>query len=171
MDPRPTIPRSHHSDSTLTDTSHHSNVVIDIDYLHNHSAHSYYYNSFQRHSDGFSSPRLSICPTAVVSSPPPPPPASSSIYRKLDPEKLKSVTSLVQSCSHSCRSFRYRYRQFFAEFLGTFVMVVLINGVSAEQILDVGSPKSWLTMSFGNGKSFPSPLGAYVPLYLRSSLP
>jgi hypothetical protein len=37
-------------------------------------------------------------------------------------------------------------------------MVILINGVSAEQILDVGSPKSWLTMSFGNGKS-PPPLG------------
>ncbi|KAI8337279.1 aquaporin-like protein, partial [Chlamydoabsidia padenii] len=43
------------------------------------------------------------------------------------------------------------YRQFFAEFLGTFVMIILINGVSAEQILEVGSSKSWLTMSFGNG--------------------
>ncbi|KAI8329864.1 aquaporin-like protein, partial [Chlamydoabsidia padenii] len=43
------------------------------------------------------------------------------------------------------------YRQFFAEFLGTFVMILLINGISAQQTLQVGSTKSWLTMSFGNG--------------------
>ncbi|ORZ17277.1 aquaporin-like protein [Absidia repens] len=44
-----------------------------------------------------------------------------------------------------------QYRQFFAEFLGTFVMILLINGISAQQTLDVGKDKSWLAISFGNG--------------------
>ncbi|KAI9021650.1 aquaporin-like protein, partial [Phycomyces nitens] len=45
-------------------------------------------------------------------------------------------------------------REFLAEFIGTFVLVLLINGVSAEQTLGVGGTKSWLVTSFGNGKSF-----------------
>ncbi|OAD75415.1 hypothetical protein PHYBLDRAFT_110754, partial [Phycomyces blakesleeanus NRRL 1555(-)] len=43
-------------------------------------------------------------------------------------------------------------REFLAEFIGTFVLVLFINGVSAEQTLGVGGTKSWLVTSFGNGK-------------------
>ena len=37
-----------------------------------------------------------------------------------------------------------------AEFIGTMILVLLINGVSAEQRLDV-SNDSWLTVAYGNG--------------------
>ncbi|KAI9307833.1 aquaporin-like protein [Cunninghamella echinulata] len=49
------------------------------------------------------------------------------------------------------RNFRYKHREFFAEFIGTFVLVLLINGISAEQTLGVTGTKSWLTTSFGSG--------------------
>ncbi|KAI9265009.1 aquaporin-like protein, partial [Phascolomyces articulosus] len=41
-------------------------------------------------------------------------------------------------------------REFLAEFIGTLILVLLINGVSAEQRLDV-SMDSWLTVAYGNG--------------------
>ncbi|CAO3653144.1 unnamed protein product [Cunninghamella blakesleeana] len=49
------------------------------------------------------------------------------------------------------RNFRYKNREFFAEFIGTFVLVLLINGIAAEQTLGVTGPKSWLTSSLGSG--------------------
>ena len=43
-------------------------------------------------------------------------------------------------------------REFLAEFIGTLVLIVLLDGVSAEQTLNSTGPKSWLTCSFGTGK-------------------
>lgn len=45
---------------------------------------------------------------------------------------------------------RYQHREFLAEFIGTLILVLLIDGVAAEQTLNIG-PKSWLTSSFGTG--------------------
>ncbi|KAI8144657.1 aquaporin-like protein [Fennellomyces sp. T-0311] len=48
------------------------------------------------------------------------------------------------------RDFRAKNREFLAEFIGTLILILLIDGVSAEQTLNIG-PKSWLTSSFGTG--------------------
>ncbi|ORY90350.1 aquaporin-like protein [Syncephalastrum racemosum] len=48
------------------------------------------------------------------------------------------------------RQFRAKHREFLAEFIGTLILILLIDGVSAEQTLNIG-PKSWLTSSFGTG--------------------
>ncbi|KAI9314591.1 aquaporin-like protein [Dichotomocladium elegans] len=45
---------------------------------------------------------------------------------------------------------RHNNRECLAEFLGTLVLVLLVNGVSASQVLNVAD-KSWLTMTVGNG--------------------
>lgn len=37
--------------------------------------------------------------------------------------------------------------------MGTLILVLLVNGVSAEQILDVAN-KSWFTGACGNGKVY-----------------
>ncbi|KAI7880568.1 aquaporin-like protein, partial [Lichtheimia hyalospora FSU 10163] len=42
------------------------------------------------------------------------------------------------------------HRELLAEFMGTMILVLLVNGVSAEQILDVAN-KSWFTGACGNG--------------------
>ncbi|CAO3590929.1 unnamed protein product [Absidia cylindrospora] len=126
---RPILHRSHYSDSTLTDTSQHSAILIDFDP-----------SSLRQSAPMYSSTSAAVAGELHISR-----------NMKQDLHDLKPATSFYQSCTKSCRSLRYRYRQFFAEFIGTFVMVVLINGISAEQTLDVGSDKSWLTTSFGNG--------------------
>ncbi|KAI7851971.1 aquaporin-like protein, partial [Circinella umbellata] len=48
------------------------------------------------------------------------------------------------------RQFRRNNREVLAEFIGTLILVLLINGVSAEQRLSV-SNDSWLTVAYGNG--------------------
>ncbi|KAI7855044.1 aquaporin-like protein [Circinella umbellata] len=49
------------------------------------------------------------------------------------------------------RQFRANNREFLAEFIGTLILILLIDGVSAEQTLNSTGPKSWLTSSFGTG--------------------
>ncbi|CDH54943.1 aquaporin-9 isoform 1 [Lichtheimia corymbifera JMRC:FSU:9682] len=48
------------------------------------------------------------------------------------------------------RAFRYNNREFLAEFIGTLILILLTDGVAAEQTLGIG-PRSWLTSSFGSG--------------------
>ncbi|KAI9493599.1 aquaporin-like protein [Zychaea mexicana] len=48
------------------------------------------------------------------------------------------------------RQFRRNHREFLAEFIGTLILVLLVNGVTAEQTLGV-SANSWLTVAYGNG--------------------
>ncbi|KAI9018670.1 aquaporin-like protein [Phycomyces nitens] len=47
------------------------------------------------------------------------------------------------------KQWRFQHREFLAEFIGTFILVLLIDGVAAEQTLF--GTKSWLTSSFGTG--------------------
>ncbi|KAI8369414.1 aquaporin-like protein [Radiomyces spectabilis] len=49
------------------------------------------------------------------------------------------------------RALRNRHREFLAEYMGTLVLILLSCGISAEQILNIGPYKSWLTSSLGNG--------------------
>ncbi|ORZ14148.1 aquaporin-like protein [Absidia repens] len=49
------------------------------------------------------------------------------------------------------RKYRTSYREYLAEFIGTCVLIILICGASAEQILHVEPNKSWLTSSIGSG--------------------
>ncbi|KAI8991379.1 aquaporin-like protein [Mycotypha africana] len=61
-------------------------------------------------------------------------------------------TARDTSKSIACiRRFRAKNREFLAEFIGTMVLVILVCGVSAEETLGIGSHKSWLTSSIGNG--------------------
>ncbi|KAI9312461.1 aquaporin-like protein [Dichotomocladium elegans] len=53
--------------------------------------------------------------------------------------------------AESLRAFRYNNREFLAEFISTLILVLFIDGVSAEQTLIAGSQKSWLTSSLGTG--------------------
>ncbi|KAI8140112.1 aquaporin-like protein [Fennellomyces sp. T-0311] len=49
------------------------------------------------------------------------------------------------------RRFRHNNREFLAEFIGTLILILLINGVAAQQRLAISMNNSWLTNAFGNG--------------------
>ncbi|KAI7865339.1 aquaporin-like protein [Spinellus fusiger] len=64
---------------------------------------------------------------------------------------LESTQNHVQRfvLTKRLRHWRSEHREFLAEFIGTFALVLLIDGVSAEQTLL--NAKSWLTSSIGSG--------------------
>ncbi|KAI8088886.1 aquaporin-like protein [Halteromyces radiatus] len=148
--PRPPLTRTHLSESTLTDKSMApSAMIIDVDYLEDHHHHHHHHHHHLRHS----APMMSTSPSNTAVNPPADLlQALRNIKEPIDSSPSAPHSSTFYSiCARNCRHFRYKYRQFFAEFLGTFVMMILINGICAEQTLDVGSSKSWLTSSFGIG--------------------
>ncbi|KAG0171883.1 Aquaporin-3 [Apophysomyces sp. BC1034] len=49
------------------------------------------------------------------------------------------------------RRSRHKFREPLAEFLGTLVLILLINGIMAYQILIAPNNMSWLTVSLGSG--------------------
>ncbi|KAI8078075.1 aquaporin-like protein [Gilbertella persicaria] len=49
--------------------------------------------------------------------------------------------------------FKTNNREFLAEFMGTLILVLLICGTSAEEVLGIGVNRSWLTSSLGSGLS------------------
>ncbi|CAO3589838.1 unnamed protein product [Absidia cylindrospora] len=63
-------------------------------------------------------------------------------------KRHQKILDKVKICG---RKYRTSYREYLAEFIGTCVLIILICGASAEQILHVEPNKSWLTSSIGSG--------------------
>ncbi|KAI8371290.1 aquaporin-like protein [Choanephora cucurbitarum] len=66
-----------------------------------------------------------------------------------------TISTAPKTCRETIVShiiqFRKNHREFLAEFIGTFILVLLICGISAEETLGIGVNRSWLTSSFGSG--------------------
>ncbi|OBZ87904.1 Aquaporin-9 [Choanephora cucurbitarum] len=66
-----------------------------------------------------------------------------------------TISTAPKTCCETIVShiiqFRKNHREFLAEFIGTFILVLLICGISAEETLGIGVNRSWLTSSFGSG--------------------
>ncbi|CAO0801397.1 unnamed protein product [Mucor circinelloides] len=82
--------------------------------------------------------------------------SGSSSYRQGNNNKFNDDlnTSRKSRCativSH-LRHFKQKHREFLAEFIGTMILILLTCGISAEETLQIGPHKSWLTSSLGSG--------------------
>ncbi|KAL0085905.1 aquaporin-like protein [Phycomyces blakesleeanus] len=144
MIPNPkTLQKSYLQEASTSTSSTEAQTVIDMDLCSHSTLHTEYCTptleeKYNHHSNSNSSNNSNA--------------SGSGNRKKYHEDPIESKGSLrynfiISYLLHK----REKCREFLAEFIGTFVLVLFINGVSAEQTLGVGGTKSWLVTSFGNG--------------------